>query len=142
MRARTSARSSEAAEAPEIDGTWLSRHGSDPFRTGLQRRIFHRRIWPGTGFLEEQGEEEHHADRADCRDHPGGSPVGFAVDLVMSKHEALGNRADEHARAIRDERDEPLRCRPDFLIRLLVDIDLPCHEKEIEAWSVQNDAQQ
>src|SRR5687768_650807 len=56
---------------------------------------------------------------------------------MLREHLAGEQRADECADAPENERDEALRGAADALVRLLVNVELPCNEEEIVARAVQ-----
>src|SRR5215203_7258268 len=98
-------------------------------------RFLQRRLRP-----EEEGEEDEDANRHGGWHQPDRRPVvtaAITTDAGIHVHDPASNEgADEHAGAIRDERDESLRRRADVQRCLLIDVDLSADEEEVVADAV------
>src|SRR6266550_3330526 len=94
--------------------------------------------WPISvaGAFEERREEQQHRRGKNRREPPEAAPLckrqyrrATAEERVV--YSAGDLRADEHPDAVGDEHEESLRLAAHRRTRLLVYVDLPCHEEEI-----------
>ena len=96
--------------------------------------------------LKESREEQQHRRSKNRREPPEAAPLckrqyrcATAEERVV--YSAGDLRADEHPHAVGDEHEESLRLAAHRRTRLLVHVDLPCHEEEIVTNTMEQNAE-